>query len=84
MRLAVTETCRRDITVLSALMLLVGTQPLRAQHPPLTPLPLGNPPQADTRTKAPGGEGRGLIISSSRIKKFQVIFQPDTRVDDEM
>lgn len=28
------------ITVVSAVMLLVGTQPLRSQHPPLTPLPL--------------------------------------------
>lgn len=31
-----------DITVASAAMLLVGTQPLRSQHPPLTPLPLGS------------------------------------------
>lgn len=27
----------------SAVMLLVGTQPLRSQHPPLTALPLGSP-----------------------------------------
>lgn len=36
-------------------MLLVGTQPLRSQHPPLTPLPLGSaiPPQ-QAGNKPPG------------------------------
>lgn len=44
----------------SAVMLLVGTQPLRSQHPPLTALPLGSaktsPPLAGS--KPPGEEGR--------------------------
>lgn len=51
-----------DITVLSAVMLLVGTLPLRSQHPPLTPLllllpPLGSvkpPRRLDGDTESPG------------------------------
>lgn len=36
----------------SAVMLLVGTQPLRSQHPPLTARPLGSP-----NLRVEGGEG---------------------------
>lgn len=51
-------------------MLLVGTQPLRSQHPPLTPLPLGSaipPQQAGNR---PPGRGENTQRLYTAAKEF--------------
>lgn len=69
-------------------MLLVGTQPLRSQHPPLTPLPLGSaiPPQAEN--KPPGKKGeRGHTdeaLAGEMTGGCIYRFQPDVRLGDEV
>ncbi|CAB1456310.1 unnamed protein product [Pleuronectes platessa] len=72
--------CRKlTLPCVSAVMLLVGTQPLRAQHPPLTPLPLGSARLGSTRQFFPPVAGRKNKPDTSRWRR-----RKDTRSHTEM